>query len=258
MGRGDEALRGEPEAGDDAVLARWPAAPPLRAGQVQLWWRRDEEQESLPWAHAWLSAAEREREARFRFERLRASFRRRQAFLRGVLARHLGRAPGELELAAGERGKPFLAGDASGLAFNLSHSERWIVVAVARDLEVGVDVQARLPLAELEAMARQIMSTQEHAAFALRPSTERPRLFYRLWARKEAVLKASGLGLHREPSTLHVGFEDLGPGEHLVPRREEEWDGVHAVSDLSCPVGYEAAVAARGAGWSVRVVLGPE
>lgn len=245
--------------GADAVLERWPAALRLAAGEVHVWWRRDAESAELPLGEDWLSDDERARAERFRFEHLQASFRRRQGFLRGVLGRYLGRAPAGIEFVAGERGKPLLALEGEhALGFNLSHSKEWILVAVARGLDVGVDVQARLPLKELDAMALQIMTPAEHARFLPETAEARFRLFYRLWARKEAVLKASGLGLYREPSSLHVGFEELAQGQLTGPPAGESWDGVLGLTDLPAPTGYDAALAACGRGWRARHVVPPE
>ncbi|HET9198541.1 MAG TPA: hypothetical protein VFN92_09855 [Solirubrobacterales bacterium] len=93
--------------------------------------------------------------------------------LRGVLGRYLGRAPAAIRLAAGERGKPRLAEPVAGLAFNLSHSDRLALIAVARDREVGVDLE--------------------------RVADKHPRDFYDRWAEREARAKCLGIGLGGEP-----------------------------------------------------------
>ena len=45
-----------------------------------------------------------------------------------------------LEFAAHGKGKPYLA-SAPEIRFNLSHSREMALVAVARDVEIGVDIE---------------------------------------------------------------------------------------------------------------------
>jgi 4'-phosphopantetheinyl transferase len=110
--------------------------------------------------------------------------------LRGVLCRYLRRAPEEIRLATGEHGKPRLAEPAAGLSFNLSHSDRMAVIAVAQDREVGVDVE--------------------------RVAARHPRGFYERWADREARLKCLGTGLTGSTPPQEVQIEllrlDLDPG----------------------------------------------
>jgi 4'-phosphopantetheinyl transferase len=132
-----------------------------------------------------LARGERERAARFRFERDRRRFIAARARLRELLGARLGAAPEAIELACGESGKPVLAGRfaASGLQFSVSHSEDLALYAFA-SAPVGIDVEARRPLAEARAIAERFFAPRER------------RLdFFYAWTRKEAFVKALGGGL---------------------------------------------------------------
>jgi 4'-phosphopantetheinyl transferase len=121
--------------------------------------------------------------------------------LRQVLALYLDEAAEEIDLTKGEHGKPRLAGEPPRLAFNLSHSGDLALVAVARDREVGVDVERVKAGRDLVALAERALAPE--AAATVREATEpaRASLFYGLWTRHEARLKCLGVGLARKPNS---------------------------------------------------------
>jgi len=175
-----------------------------------------------------LDDAERARAARFHFERDRDRYVVAHAALRRLLAQRTARDPASLEFAAGPYGKPYLA-QAPRCAFSLSHCESQALVALAGDGEIGVDLERVRPLADLDGLARQCLTPAEmHELADVEPGL-RPLSFLRLWARKEACLKALGLGLQVEPSTFAVGLSVEG-GNVCIPTisgpREVEVHGV--------------------------------
>jgi 4'-phosphopantetheinyl transferase len=236
----------------------WPVPPPLGADEIHLWLSDMSGQAGAPGAdRSWLSDAELGRAERFRFERDRRAWLFRQGFLRGVLAGYVGAHPGALAFQETAKGKPRLApspgGDGSApaasiLSFNLSHSEGWVLVAVARR-EVGVDIQAHRPLRDLQGMAERVFSARELRQYAELADERRVDGFYRLWARKEAALKALGEGFHLEPRELDLGLE-LRPSETpWVPEQDERIARFGSVADLHAPHGCSAALCASGTSW---------
>jgi 4'-phosphopantetheinyl transferase len=113
-----------------------------------------------------------------------------------VLARYLGVAPAEIELRAGERGKPELADPEAALRFNLSHSAGLALVAVTDGVEVGVDVEKIKPRRELVSLARRALPAAEAAAVVAEPPAARLAAFHAAWVRHEATVKCFGVGLH--------------------------------------------------------------
>jgi phosphopantetheinyl transferase len=114
--------------------------------------------------------------------------------LREILARYLGRSATEIELEMEDRGKPLLKGDEK-LHFNLSHSGEILAVAVAFDLDVGIDVERIDPGRDVLKLAPRALAPEDADAVAAAPPEERSALFHRAWARREAVAKCLGTGL---------------------------------------------------------------
>lgn len=136
-----------------------------------------------------------------------------------------------MALDYGEHGKPRLvsprgggrAGDTAPFFFNLSHSGGLALCAVGQLGEIGVDIERIRPLSYPGPLARDHLSPEE---WRLRSDWEtkaaRPE-FFRIWARKESILKAAGLGLSRPLSRVDTirgeldgrswWLMDLFPGE---------------------------------------------
>src|SRR5690606_3667987 len=137
-----------------------------------------------------------ERLQRFRFPEDRAAFLVGRSLMRGLLARLLGLPPAEVPLRAGPHGRPELPPDAHPRipSFNVSHTQGVVGFAVSRTT-VGLDVERFRRDPDPLALGAQVFSPEELTALrALDPGAQRER-FRRLWALKEAYLKARGTGL---------------------------------------------------------------
>jgi len=119
--------------------------------------------------------------------------------LRAILQRYTA---GALEFAHGPHGKPYLR-DAPQLQFNLSHSGGVSLVAVALDVEVGVDVERLRPMPDCLAVAERFLAPEDAAALREAPAVEREREFFVRWTRAEAMWKARGIGLYGAGTALH-------------------------------------------------------
>ncbi|MBW8724034.1 MAG: 4'-phosphopantetheinyl transferase superfamily protein [Inquilinus limosus] len=163
--------------------------PDLPAGQVQVW-RLNTDRDPQA-GLAVLSAEERQRAGRFRTGLLRARYVAAHAALRLLLGRALDVPAEQLRFRQNAWGKPGLTeGD---LRFNLSHSGPWAVVALARGIEVGVDVEAVSHPPPLE-VAGIAYSAAERAALAGLSGPALAAAFYAVWTRKEALSKGIGRG----------------------------------------------------------------
>ncbi len=121
---------------------------------------------------------------------LRRRYLRAHAALRAILG-SVTDAP--LEFALHEKGKPYLT-SAPEIRFNLAHSREMALVAVARDVEVGVDIERVRPLPEYPAIAQRYFPPGSPRLTSLRD-------FFRHWTRFEALLKAHGAGLYGAGAT---------------------------------------------------------
>jgi 4'-phosphopantetheinyl transferase len=164
-----------------------------------------------------LSAEERRRAARFHFERDRRRFTAARSCLRRLLGAYLGVSPAAIAFGAGPQGKPHLAGPpaASGLRFNLSHAGDLALIAVTREREVGADVECIRPVADLARLAASCFSPAERAQLLALQPDDRLAAFFRGWTRKEAYLKARGIGLSCAPERVEVSVRADEPARLL-------------------------------------------
>ena len=147
--------------------------------------------------HGVLSAEEVARADRFHFAHHRRRFVVARGALRFLLSPHLGIEPAAIGFAYGPAGKPSVKPTHSGRAlfFNVTHAENLAVVGITRAGEMGVDLERVRVLPDWEHVARATFTAEE--VEALRASSEacRPELFFRMWTREEARVKALGVGL---------------------------------------------------------------
>ncbi|PYT77928.1 MAG: 4'-phosphopantetheinyl transferase [Acidobacteria bacterium] len=141
----------------------------------------------------WLSCDELAKAERFHSDLDRARYIVGRAALRGVLAAGLDCSPAAIRFSYGTNGKPKLEGGHGGVDFNLAHSGGDAVIAVADGAAVGVDIELFRPIADVESLARLVFSDVERRALALAPDPV--SAFLNGWTRKEAYVKALGLGL---------------------------------------------------------------
>jgi 4'-phosphopantetheinyl transferase len=159
---------------------------------------------SLARAFATVTAEERAAAARFRRSRDGEAFVLRRAFLRERLAACLDVPTAEVVIRADAHGKPRLEG--FNLGFNLSKSGDLAVVALAPGHQVGCDIEWRRP-GLAPNTAELVFSEREQADLAATPADRRVEAFFNGWTRKEAVVKAIGLGLSYPLKSFDVSLK---------------------------------------------------
>jgi 4'-phosphopantetheinyl transferase len=137
-----------------------------------------------------LDADERDRAIRFRFERDRVAYVTMRGMLRVLLGHYLNQDCRKLRFGYNAFGKPYL--DAP-LAFNVSRTRSAGLLAFATEEEIGVDIERLRPEIVTDDLARQVLSAAEMNDYTA--SSERSQLFFEVWTRKEAYVKAVGTGL---------------------------------------------------------------
>lgn len=188
---------------------------------------------------ALVTDAERARAARFR----QTADAHRHLIGRGVLRFALGRlsgaAPASLVFRESDRGK--LTVDV-GPSFNISHSGNEVLVALAPRGRLGVDVEAVRHHEDLFDIARRSFVASEVDALQRAPRGEQLRHFYRVWARKEAMLKALGVGISDLAALTVSGasvIDNALTRMDLPDERVSDW----IVQSFPCSDDVEAAVA---------------
>jgi 4'-phosphopantetheinyl transferase len=201
-----------------------------------------------------LAPAERERAARFHFERDRNRFIAGRAQMRYILSEYLRTKPSRVQFCYSARGKPALNGEfaGSGLEFNLAHSDDLAILAVTRAGKVGVDVERVRPLKDVGDLVARFFSQRENDLFQQLLEEQKSAAFFNLWTRKEAWLKATGEGIGELLNQVEVSFL---PGEaarilHLptIANAVAHWD-LHALAPAS---GFIGAMATATPGTAVQ------
>lgn len=198
------------------------------------------------------SRAERKRES--------APFVTGHALVRRTLGDLLDRDPAGLSFArrcttcrSELHGKPSLI-DEPGWHFSLSYTSSLAVVAVAQGIEVGVDTED-LTDADFDGFTDVTLARDEVAAFGGLTGHGLLVARARVWARKEAVLKATGHGLVVDPSEVLVSGP-LDPPALVAWRAEELQPAAVSLVDLELTTDTHRAAVAGLTDEPLDVVLG--
>ena len=233
--------------------AEWacPAERPVVSTDVIHVWRASLEIEpaTLQRLKSTLAKNELERAQRFIFDQDRNRFIAARGILREVLARYLQCAPQTIEFVYGARGKPAISGGGSRdpLRFNLSHSHDLALIGLAREREIGIDLEMIRPDFASEEIAKRYFSAKEIEELSRLPADLRTEGFFLCWTRKEAYIKAKGEGLHIPLDSFDVS---LTPGLSLKLNSSDcsRW----SMFSLAPKSGYVAAVVEEGSGSQLR------
>jgi 4'-phosphopantetheinyl transferase len=223
----------------------WPASGVrgvIAADEVHVWaWALDPAAVDLPAHFEALDGQERERMQRFHFGADRARYAVAHTNLRRILGGYLHQPAASLRFRTNEFGKPELdhEGASSSFHFNLSHSRNIALLAVANEQPVGVDVEEVRPI-EPE-VADSHFSARERSQLCELQGDAWLAGFYRCWTRKEAILKAEGVGLSHGLDSFAVSLLPDETAELLETRKPFSYPW--KLHDLSPSAGAIGAVA---------------
>jgi 4'-phosphopantetheinyl transferase len=168
-----------------------------------------------------LSLSEQARAQRFVQRRDRSRFIVGRYAMRCVLSKALNRSPKQVSLGVGPQDKP-VSKDNPRLAFNLSHSQGVAVLALVDEsavdqsieygsgaptsFELGVDIEKAQALSDPQALFKHCLCERELAGLLALDEREQAAVFFEIWVRKEACLKALGVGFEIEPHRFDSGW----------------------------------------------------
>jgi 4'-phosphopantetheinyl transferase len=143
-----------------------------------------------------LSAEENDRAEKFKFHKDRKRFILTHGLLRVILRLYADVAPEELRFTANRYGKPELVHPSGlNLKFNLSHSHEMALIGIARGRQIGVDIEYVKEDFEWKEIGERFFSPREVEMINALPKDIQNRAFFTCWTRKEAYVKATGMGL---------------------------------------------------------------
>lgn len=119
--------------------------------------------------------------------------------------------------------KPFMQ---NGPYFNISHSGKMVLVAISTEQELGVDIEYN---SDIDITSISHYLHEDEIAF-LKQKGNNQNNFYKVWTRKEALLKAIGIGLLEGVNHFNVLSD--------VIKYQRTW----FLQDLQVAEGYSAAV----------------
>lgn len=118
----------------------------------------------------------------------------RHGMVRTILSNYTHHEPELLRLLTNKNGKPELDPQCgySDVSFNLSHTSDMVLIGVARMHRIGVDVVKMDPHYPYDTIAGYMFTPAEKAFMQSTEPDLRCQIFFRIWALKEALLKATG------------------------------------------------------------------
>ncbi|MCE9605434.1 MAG: 4'-phosphopantetheinyl transferase superfamily protein [Planctomycetia bacterium] len=236
------------------------ATCPLNDDELHLWFVRFDELFDADHGQApapLLDETELARAGRFLFDRDRRTYTLSHMLVRTMLSAFTGVDPAAWRFESNAHGKPRISEPAgyAWLRFNLSHTRGGALCGVARDVEVGVDIETLDRATECVGLAERYFSPLETAALRRAPAERQKELFFRFWTLKEAYIKARGLGLSIPLD--HFSFElDAARTPTISFTPEIDDSPAHwQFAEVDCGPGLPAAIAlARGTSSDRRIV----
>ena len=223
--------------------------------EVHLWQATlDEKAVKLSAFEPILSHDERIRAARFVLKSHKNHFVMSRNILQNILGRYLNEDPHELLFKYGPFGKPALESSVlrgGDVRFNVAHSAGILLIAVSVGRELGVDVERIQPGFLNQRIIEQVFSEQEQVHLYGVTEALRVKRFFEGWTRKEAFLKALGVGLSVQMNRVESmadAEEALGPLMTHQTTHSSEW----VVNPLRIDKGYCACLVVEGHGWKLK------
>lgn len=193
-----------------------------------------------------LSEDEIERAQRFYFHKDRNEYVCSRGFLREVLSKYIEIDPTEIQFDYGKFGKPELASIANHakIKFNISHSKGQALLAISDSDEIGVDIEYIKNIPEMFEIAKELY-TQNENDILKNSGSKTSETFFKIWTRKEAIIKAVGHGLSAPLVMIDVSNEGIIKVDESFKEQSKEFIDCR-IMDLLPPDGYSAAVALCG------------
>jgi 4'-phosphopantetheinyl transferase len=186
--------------------------------------------------------------SRYHFEEDRRRYIRGRAALRMLLGRYLETPPADIRFQYENNGKPEIAlpRDSRGLRFSVSDSCGLALIAVGSGSAIGVDIEKVRPLPDFLDIATRFFPAREVQAILALSENKRQEAFFACWTRKEAYLKATGIGLLRPLSEFSVSVDPDGPAELWEVKGDPDAVTHWSLESVRPGAGYMGALAYKG------------
>lgn len=201
-----------------------------------------------------LSSEELARAARFLSQIHRDHFVASRGILRSILAHYLDKNPYELLFQYGRYGKPALeqtASEGTDIRFNVAHSAGLLLIVVSVGRELGVDLEKIQPAFLNKEIVEEVFSKEEQADYHTVREPMRVKRFFDAWTRKEAFLKALGVGLSVPLCRIEV-LKETNVCLIRIKSDKETRKSNWTIFPLEINHGYSACLVVEGHGWKLK------
>lgn len=188
-----------------------------------------------------LNAEEHTQADRFYFPQHRVRYAIAQGALRTILSRYAALTPEAITFFRNKHGKPFLPD--RNVEFNLSHSHELALIGIVEQCAIGIDLEWIRTNSDFTAIAKRFFSEGEYEAIEALPEPMRLEAFFHCWTRKEAWIKALGVGLSFPLDAFQVSVHPSDEVVSLIevgkPETSERW----LLRKIELQEGYVGALA---------------
>lgn len=215
--------------------------PYLAPNEIHVWLtstKVDKKQLAILWNI--LTPTEKGKTNQFKFAKLKHRFIISQGTLRFLLGKYLKIKPELIVFERNKYGKPYVKNLSTAIKFNLSHAHNLILFAFTLKHEIGVDIELARRNFPIDEISKRFFHADENQALLALPAKQRVAAFFNCWVKKEALIKAIGLGLFYALDKFNVDFsahQSKVQIENLA--KKSSW----SVRKLSVPPNYLAALA---------------
>jgi len=195
-----------------------------------------------------LSKEEIERANRFYFEKDRRQFMLRRGILKQIISKYLAIDPQNLPFEYNRFGKPYLITDSlkHDLKFNMSYSNNVALCCISPQKNVGIDIEYLHKDVEFQPIIDRFFSQNEKEFIENIVINKQKEGFFKIWTRKEAILKAMGKGMSFPLEMINVPFKKNNFTININSFGNQGNESSWYVQDLFPASNYVASIAIEG------------
>ena len=177
----------------------------LSKDNIHIWKiQLDKMQDHIDSAFKLLSEDEKERSHKYRIENKRKSYILTRATLKLLLQYYMQDKP--YTIYKNHYGKAYIK--QSQLYFNISHTKDMSLIAFSKGDEIGIDLESIDCDSSIIDISARYFTKMEHQWMQSIPKAKKMEGFLYCWVRKEAYIKAIGLGLSLPIDSFEVIAKD--------------------------------------------------
>ncbi len=186
-----------------------------------------------------LSITEQERHRRFSNKDDSIRYICNHRFMHNVLADYLNIDPCKIIFEVGPFGKPFIKED---IYFNLSYRNKYGLLALSADDEVGVDIEQLIEIGDVLSFISLYFSEKEIEVILKADYKNQIKNIFLFWTLKEALIKAQGKGLSTDLCKIDL-VEGIQANSFIFKNEDEH---LYSAKNIMAKNGYFAAIAIKG------------